>query len=124
MPTVLVTGATGFLGQHLVRELVADGVMVRGLSRSEKGDAALAALGAQPVRGHLGDADALRTAVDCCEAVFHTAAYTNNWGPGIIRNIVLWIPLFPLIELIMLLTNDKGLRLGDQWAKTKVISVK
>jgi len=49
---------------------------------------------------------------------------TNNWGPGIIRNIVLWIPLFPLVELIVLLTNDKGLRLGDQWAKTKVISVK
>ena len=49
---------------------------------------------------------------------------TNNWGPGIIRNIVLWIPLFPLVELIVLATNDKGLRLGDQWAKTKVISVK
>ena len=49
---------------------------------------------------------------------------TNNWGPGIIRNIVLWIPLFPLIELIVLLTNAKGLRAGDPWAKTKVISIK
>jgi uncharacterized RDD family membrane protein YckC len=49
---------------------------------------------------------------------------TNNWGPGIIRNIVLWIPFFPLVELIILLTNEKGLRLGDQWAKTKVISIK
>lgn len=49
---------------------------------------------------------------------------TNNWGPGVIRNIVLWIPLFPLVELIVLLTNNNGLRLGDQWAKTKVISVK
>jgi uncharacterized RDD family membrane protein YckC len=49
---------------------------------------------------------------------------TNNWGPGIIRNIVLWIPFFPLIELIVMLTNEKGLRLGDQWAKTTVISVK
>lgn len=49
---------------------------------------------------------------------------TNNWGPGIIRNIVLLIPFFPLIELIVLLTNDKGLRLGDQWAKTKVVSIK
>ena len=49
---------------------------------------------------------------------------TGNWGPGIIRNIVLWIPLFPLVELIVLLTNEKGLRLGDQWAKTQVISVK
>jgi nucleoside-diphosphate-sugar epimerase len=82
MPIVLVTGATGFLGQHLVRELVADGVSVRGLSRSEKGDAAVAALGAQPVRGDLGDADALRAATAGTDVVFHTAADTNNWGPG------------------------------------------
>jgi uncharacterized RDD family membrane protein YckC len=49
---------------------------------------------------------------------------TNNWGPGIIRNIVLLIPLFLIVELIMLLTNQDGLRLGDQWAKTKVVTVK
>ena len=49
---------------------------------------------------------------------------TNNWGPGIIRNLVLIIPLFPLIELIVLVSNKDGLRLGDQWAKTQVISVK
>ncbi|MBW8367698.1 MAG: NAD-dependent epimerase/dehydratase family protein [Arenimonas sp.] len=82
MPNVLVTGATGFLGQHLIRELVADGVTVRGLSRSAAGDAAVVALGAAPVRGHLGDAGALEAAVAGCEAVFHTAADTNNWGPG------------------------------------------
>jgi dihydroflavonol-4-reductase len=82
MPTVLVTGATGFLGQHLVRELIADGAQVRGLSRSPAGDVALAALGALPVRGHLGDAESLARAVEGVEAVFHTAADTNNWGPG------------------------------------------
>lgn len=52
------------------------------------------------------------------------APLTNNWGPCVIRNIVLWIPLFPLVELIVLLTNENGLRLGDQWGKTKVVSVK
>ncbi|MFZ4634942.1 MAG: RDD family protein [Saprospiraceae bacterium] len=46
---------------------------------------------------------------------------TNNWGPAIIRNIVLFIPLFPVVELIVLLTNDQKLRLGDQWAKTRVV---
>ncbi len=49
---------------------------------------------------------------------------TNNWGPAIIRNIVLLIPIFPLIELIVLLTNDKKQRLGDQWAKTRVVSTR
>jgi len=51
------------------------------------------------------------------------APLTNNYGPCIIRNIVLMIPFFPLIELIVLLTNEKKQRLGDQWAKTKVIAV-
>ncbi|MEZ4829777.1 MAG: RDD family protein [Bacteroidia bacterium] len=46
---------------------------------------------------------------------------SGNWGPGIIRNIVLLIPFFPIVELIVLLTNQEGRRLGDQWAKTKVI---
>ena len=46
---------------------------------------------------------------------------TNNWGLAIIRNIVLFIPLFPVVELIVLLTNDQKLRLGDQWAKTRVV---
>ena len=48
---------------------------------------------------------------------------SGNWGPGIIRNVVLFIPFFPIIELIVLATNkEKPMRrLGDQWAKTKVI---
>jgi uncharacterized RDD family membrane protein YckC len=46
---------------------------------------------------------------------------TNDWGPGIIRNIVLYIPFFSIVELIVLLNNKQGQRLGDQWAKTKVV---
>jgi uncharacterized RDD family membrane protein YckC len=49
------------------------------------------------------------------------APLTNNWGPTLIRNVVLFIPLFPLVELIVLLTNPNKLRLGDQWAGTKVV---
>jgi uncharacterized RDD family membrane protein YckC len=49
------------------------------------------------------------------------APLTNNWGPAIIRNIVLFIPFFPLIELIVMLTNPNKQRLGDQWANTKVV---
>jgi uncharacterized RDD family membrane protein YckC len=48
---------------------------------------------------------------------------TNNWNQGIIRNVVLIIPFFPLVELIVWLTNAEKKRLGDQWAKTKVIAV-
>jgi dihydroflavonol-4-reductase len=86
MADVLLTGATGFVGQHLLRELRAAGHRVRGLSRSEAGDDAIRALGGEPVRGALGNADpatlaALQRAMDGCDAVFHTAADTTQWRP-------------------------------------------
>lgn len=53
------------------------------------------------------------------------APLTNNWGPAVIRNVLLLIPfLGALIELIVLLTNDKKQRLGDQWAKTRVVNTR
>ena len=50
---------------------------------------------------------------------------TEKWEPALIRNGVLLIPFFGLIELFVLLTRENkpecGRRLGDEWAKTKVI---
>ncbi len=52
---------------------------------------------------------------------------SGNWNPGLIRNAVLFIPFFPLVELIVLFTKKDSpeglLRLGDQWAKTKVLYI-
>ncbi len=79
MSLVFVTGASGFLGGHLVRELVAAGHTVRALSRSSKSDAVIAALGAAPVRAQLDDVSGLRTALAGCDAVFHAAADTSMW---------------------------------------------
>ena len=49
----------------------------------------------------------------------------GNWEAALIRNGVLAIPLFAFVELFILLTREdkpeRGLRLGDEWAKTKVI---
>jgi uncharacterized RDD family membrane protein YckC len=49
----------------------------------------------------------------------------GNWGAALIRNGVLLIPFFALVELYLLLTRengaDRGRRLGDEWAKTKVV---
>ena len=51
----------------------------------------------------------------------------GNWQPGLIRNVVLAIPLFVLVELFILLSREdkpeRGRRLGDEWANTKVIVV-
>lgn len=49
----------------------------------------------------------------------------NNWEAALIRNGVLIIPFFILVELFILLTREdkpeRGRRLGDEWAKTRVI---
>ena len=72
MPT-LVTGATGFLGGHLVRELVARGSSVRALARSPEAAAPLRQLGVEVVAGDILDADSVHRAAKGCERVFHLA---------------------------------------------------
>ncbi len=50
---------------------------------------------------------------------------TGNWEAALVRNAILMIPFFGLIELFVLLSREgkpeHGMRLGDEWAKTKVI---
>jgi dihydroflavonol-4-reductase len=76
---VFVTGASGFLGAHIARELLAAGHQVRALSRRSETDAPLRAAGIEPVRASLADRDSLRAALAGCEAVFHAAADTSTW---------------------------------------------
>jgi len=82
MHTALVTGATGFLGRHVVAELLAQDVRVRAICRTPAAAADLAARGVALVEGDLTDDGACARAFDPApEVVFHTAADTNNWTP-------------------------------------------
>ncbi|PJF26160.1 MAG: hypothetical protein CUN53_09105 [Phototrophicales bacterium] len=72
--TVLVTGATGFLGGALAHRLLAEGAQVRALVRSPEKAASLRAASVETVQGDLIDADSLRQAVEGCAYVFHAAA--------------------------------------------------
>jgi len=77
--TILVTGATGFVGAAVARALIARGMPVRALVRPESGRGNIAGLDLETVTGRLEDADSLRAAVAGCEGLFHVAADYRLW---------------------------------------------
>ena len=76
MTAVLVTGATGFLGEHLCRVLTEQGHVVRGLARSRS--SVLAELGVEHVRGDVLAGPELDRALEGVHAVFHLAGAVSR----------------------------------------------
>src|SRR5579864_8984231 len=78
--TTLVTGAAGFLGSHVARQLVARGESVRVLMRASSTNRAIADLPLEYVTGDLRDGASLERAMSGVKRVFHVAADYRLWA--------------------------------------------
>ena len=77
--TTLVTGATGFLGSAVARELLKDGRKIKLLARKDSDLSNTAGLQAEVVNGDIRDHASLKSAMTGCSALYHVAAYYSLW---------------------------------------------
>ncbi|EXJ95073.1 hypothetical protein A1O1_00191 [Capronia coronata CBS 617.96] len=70
---VFVTGASGYIGQPLVDDLIKHGHQVVGLARNDASAERISKAGAEPHRGSLTDLDSLQSGAAACDGVIHLA---------------------------------------------------
>ena len=78
--TTLITGATGFLGSAIARELLKDGRNIKLLARDNADLKNIKGLDAEIVIGDLRDRESLKSAFKGCSKLYHAAAYYSLWN--------------------------------------------
>ncbi|QDU57748.1 NAD-dependent epimerase/dehydratase family protein [Aeoliella mucimassa] len=80
--TVLVTGATGLVGQCVVKKACEAGYHVQAMVRANSDRSSLEGTGVEFVVGDLADTKSLEAVVQQAEVVVHAAAHIGDWGPA------------------------------------------
>jgi nucleoside-diphosphate-sugar epimerase len=76
---VFITGGTGYIGAHLIKELISNGHKVHALVRSLEKAAPLPKEGLVLFKGDLSDKESIKEAMKGCDQVYHMAGNTSIW---------------------------------------------
>ena len=77
----LVTGATGFIGSAIARELLKNGEEVKVLVRKTSNTRNIDNLDVEKVYGDIRDSESMKQALKGCDTLYLTAAYFAHWAP-------------------------------------------
>ncbi|WP_057894176.1 SDR family NAD(P)-dependent oxidoreductase [Lacticaseibacillus brantae] len=124
--TVLVTGATGYIGAWIVQDLVKKGYHVRGLSRSQQKADVLKQLipEVDMFIGNITDPDSVKPALEGVDGVFSVATAVNPastdataWKADMANEIATWfgaIAAQPTIKKVVMTGSESAMGWGDQ----------
>lgn len=104
---VLVTGATGFIGANLVRELLKQGYAVKALVREGSDHRNIDGLNIEVVHGDLREKESLNKALSGCDVLFHVAASYTLWASN---PRAIYETNVNGTENILTVARDKGIR--------------
>lgn len=76
-----VTGGTGFIGGHLIKRLLRDGINVKALARDQIKTDNLRKLGVEPVIGNIADRNTIKGALQGCDILYHLGNISRWWIP-------------------------------------------
>lgn len=117
---IFITGATGFIGTELVKELLEAGHQVRGFTRSDAGAEQLQAAGAEVHRGDLTDQDSPRSGAAGMDvavnlAFNHDFSQFAQSGQDERKAIETWVPCWNRASRLQRASDENGLISFKSW---------
>ena len=104
---VLVTGANGFLGSHVVKALNDKGYDVRAFILEGTNEDTLKGLTYEVYKGNLLNNDEIEQALDACDYVIHTAAVTDVWPT---KNEISWKINYDVVKILTAAVKKKKIK--------------